>query len=83
MSAYDDVYPEQTSTATVFVRILRNEKKPRWQHESSLRYTISETVALGYVVTDRPRATDEDKVRCHIPQYLIFGIGHFTFRVHA
>ena len=68
MSAYDDVYPLETSTATVSVTMLRNENNPRWQHESSLRYTVSETVPLGHVVTDRPRATDSDKVKCHIVQ---------------
>ena len=66
MSAYDDVYPLQTSTATVSVMMLRNEHNPRWEHESSLRYTISETVPLGHVVTDRPKATDADKVRYHM-----------------
>ncbi len=60
--AYDDLYPEGTSTATVDVTMQRNENRPRWQHETPLRVTIRETVPNGFVVTDKPRAADQDGV---------------------
>ena len=60
--AYDDLYPEGTSTATVDVTMQRNENRPRWQHETPIRVIIKETEPVGYVVTDKPRATDQDGV---------------------
>ena len=60
--AYDDLYPEGTSTATVDVTMQRNENRPRWQHEVPIRVTIKETEPVGYVVTNKPRAVDQDGV---------------------
>ena len=62
MAAYDDVYPMMTSTAAVEVTMQRNENRPKWTHEIPLRLTIKETEPLGYVVTDKPNATDADGV---------------------
>lgn len=62
MEAYDPTYPEQTSTATVDLNILRNENRPQWTHEVPVRVTIDETEPLGYVVTDEPHAEDGDGV---------------------
>jgi protocadherin Fat 4 len=58
--AYDNIYPEQTSTATVEITMQRNENRPTWSHESTLRLTINETEPLGYLVTNKPNATDAD-----------------------
>lgn len=60
--AYDNIYPEQTSTATVEITIQRNENGPKWTHEIPLRLTINETEPLGYIVTNQPKATDPDGV---------------------
>ena len=62
IKAYDDVFPAQSSTATIDVRMQRNEHRPEWQHDTSLRYKIRETVPLGYVISEKPRATDRDGV---------------------
>ncbi len=64
MQAYDDLYPGGTSTATVDVTMQRNENRPRWQHETPIRVTIKETEPMGFVVTDKPRAVDQDGVSC-------------------
>ena len=60
--AFDNTYPEGTSTATVDVTVQRNLNRPKWTHETPIRLTIKETVPLGYVVTDKPNATDPDGV---------------------
>ena len=60
--AFDDVYPSQTSTATVDVNMLRNENRPSWTHATPINVKIRETEPLGYLVTDQPNAVDADGV---------------------
>ena len=60
--AFDDLYPEQTSTATVEINVLRNQNRPSWTNQVPIRVTINETEPLGYLVTDEPNAVDADGV---------------------
>ncbi len=61
MAAFDDLYPEQTSTATIDINMIRNENRPRWNNEVPLRITISETLPMGAIVTSQINATDLDR----------------------
>ena len=60
VTAYDDVFPSQRATATVQVRVLRNEQQPRWTHDNPLEVSISELLPLGATVTEVPNAEDAD-----------------------
>ena len=62
VKSFDDLYPEQTSTASIAINMIRNENRPKWTNEVPLRLTISETLPLGYVLTDVINATDADNV---------------------
>lgn len=61
--AFDDIYPKQTSTATVEVNMIRNLNRPEWKMETPVEVTIKETDSIGSVVTDVIRAEDPDGVR--------------------
>ena len=65
--AYDDIYPEQSATATIDIQMQRNENRPQWTNETPLRVTIRETEPLGYIISSEPNATDADgvNVRCN------------------
>ncbi len=47
MAAFDSIYPEQTSTATVEVNVLRNEARPRWLMQHPIEVKIKETEQIG------------------------------------
>jgi len=76
VEAYDDVYPEQTSTATININMIRNENRPQWTNNVPLNIKIRETDPLGYIITDVINATDADKVSLFILSnyYCLLGI---------
>ena len=62
MSAYDNIFPEDTSTAAIFVQVMRNQLSPVWVNNVPILVTINETAPLGYIVSSAISAVDPDNV---------------------